>query len=397
MLKRNRGRVAPNPSGGDTQAKSIRMSGKFGLFRRFSPLSMLVVILGVAVVATTLLHMQAKAGLPPEVFPRLILKGVPAGLQDGYLRTGSFVGRLQPARKTELAFERGGLVLKVLRKEGESVKAGDAVAILDTSKLKASKRQMLAQRRALEAQSKLSKATLTRKKRLRKKGWGTEQHFDEAGANYAELKASTEQIDAEINALDIDIRKSTLIAPFDGVISSRLIHEGAVVGIGTPVATLLEDGRRQVRIGLPPDVAQNLDPDREYKLTAGRETVYGRLAVLRPDLQTDTHTVTTIMDVFGAENIPFGELVTLNVDTKVNEAGIWLPLTALTEGSKGLWNVMIAEQEDNGSVVRKEVVEVLYAKDQRVFVRGSFADNALIVVNGTNSLTSGQLVSIAKN
>lgn len=367
-----------------------------GIFNFKSPGSVALAVFGMMVAGTMLLHMKANAGLPRWSDQRLVLNAIPADFQDGYMKTGSFVGRLEPARKTQLAFELSGLVLKVLRQEGDRVKSGDVIAILDTSKLTATRNQLKAQRRALDAKKKLSEATLQRKKKLRNKGWGTAQRFDEAGAKFAELSASIERIEAEINALDIDVKKSKLLAPFDGVISSRQIHEGAVIGVGTPVATLLEDGKRQVRIGLPPKVAQTLEATREYKLTAGEKSLYGKLAVLRPDLNTDTRTVSIVMDVFGADEVPFGEIVTLEVKTKISEPGTWLPLTALTEGRKGLWNVMVVEDDSRQSIVRSEVVEVLYAKEQSVYVRGTFPNNALIVLNGSNRVTSGQSIAVAK-
>ena len=72
--------------------------------------------------------------------------------------------------------------------------------------------------------------------------------------------AAIDRVAAQISEIDIDIRKSQLKAPFDGRISRRVIDEGAVVAAGTPIVTLLESGRRQVRVGVPPRIAASLKP-----------------------------------------------------------------------------------------------------------------------------------------
>ena len=63
--------------------------------------------------------------------------------------------------------------------------------------------------------------------------------------------AGIDRVKAQIASIDIDIAKSKITAPFDGIVSSRLIDEGAVVAAGTPLLTVLEADRRQARIGLP--------------------------------------------------------------------------------------------------------------------------------------------------
>lgn len=43
--------------------------------------------------------------------------------------------------------------------------------------------------------------------------------------------------------------------------------------------------------------------------------------------------------------MPFGQTLTLAVPRTVEVAGFWVPLTALVEGRKGLWDVYVAEDD----------------------------------------------------
>lgn len=353
--------------------------------------------LGLLVAGVAVLHMRAAADIPPQPHPAISVQTIQIQPEDGYTEVSFYVGRLEPARQTALAFERSGLVTSVAKNEGDTIKAGDVVAELDVAQLNATRRQFEAQTRELEARRELAELTLSRQSKLKNKGWASVQRFDEARANVSELAAGIDRVKAQISSLDIDISKSKLIAPFDGIISSRSIDEGAVVAPSTPIVTLLENARMQARVGLPPEKANTIKQDANYILRAGSHVLKGKLVTLRPDLQSGTRTVTALFDVTGGQAVPFGEIVTLELDSEVSEPGTWLPLTALMEREKGLWTVMVVEADEKGeTVVRHEAAEILYAKDQSVFVRGTFKANAHVLSNGTNRVTNGQRVAIAK-
>ncbi len=355
------------------------------------------VFLGLMALGIAALHLRAAADAPVVAHPPLAVETTKIVREAGYVDGSSYVGRLEPARQTALAFERAGLVLKVLKDEGDRVQAGDVVAEMDMAQLEASRRQLEAQQRELQARLKLAKLTLSRQTQLRDKGWSPDQRYDEASANAGELAAAIDRIAAQIDSIDIDLRKSKLLAPFDGVVSERSVDEGTVVGAGTAVLNILEASHRQVRVGLPPEKANTLDRNKTYTLRAGSTLLSGKLAMMRPDLVSGTRTVTAIFDVVdGGDNVPFGEVVTLELETEVKEPGVWLPLTALKEGQKGLWTVLVADREGAETVVRTESAEVLYAKGQKVYVRGTFQDGALVLINGINRVTDGQRVAIVQ-
>lgn len=344
----------------------------------------------------TALHMRASAEKADETHPPVTVETAPFELIESYTEAFQYVGRLEPARQTALAFERAGLVLDVARDEGDIVAKHETVAALDIAQLQVSRAQLQAQIREFQARRRLAELTLERQQQLRSSGWSPDQRFDEATASVAELTASIERVEAQIGAIDIDIRKSILRAPFEGLVAERSIDEGAVVSAGMPVVTLLEAGRRQARIGLPPDEAVKLRPDQQYKLRSGSREFTGKLAAKRPDIQPGTRTATALFDVTGADDLAFGEIITLELETKVHERGGWLPLTALKEGARGLWTVMtVTSGKDGETLVRSEAVEVVYARDQRVYVRGTLQDGARVITNGGNRVINGQLIALA--
>jgi len=391
-------------NGNETEAPPpARRSLARWLTRACLSLAVALAFIALAGAGITALHMRAAGEAPPERHPAVTVATAATEIHDSYRTEQRFVGRLEPARQTDLAFEQAGLVMEVLVDEGDSVAAGDIIARLDTDKLKARRTQLEARRRELEASRTLAALTLDRQANLRDQGWSPQQREDEAKAQVAQLDAAIDQTLADIAMIDIDIAKALLTAPFDGRIAARMIDDGAVISPGTAVASLLEDGRPQVRIGLPPAVAATLDDDRRYRIEFAGSSATGRLVNRRPDLQPRTRTVSVLFDVETRRHVAFGDIATLILETERRERGTWLPLTALKEGAKGLWTVMVVDAASgNGGIgsndratVRPVAVEILHTQDERVYVRGPFGSGARVVIDGTNRIVAGQQVALA--
>jgi membrane fusion protein, multidrug efflux system len=361
----------------------------------------LTVIVAVAVIggltAGGIAALKYRAGqeAPPATHPPVAVATSPVAIQDHYRTTTRYVGRLEPARQTDLAFEQGGLVVEISVDEGDAVRAGEVIAQLDTQRLRANRRQLEAQMRELEAERTLAELTLNRQSSLREKGWTAQQREDEAVAGVARISAAIDRVAAQIALVDIDIGKSSLVASYDGTVGTRFVDEGAVAAAGAAVVTLLETGRPQARIGLPPEVAATLDDDRTYTIESAARTVPARLAAERPDMQIETGTVPVLFDLPAADGVPFREMVTLVVDTEVKSRGTWLPVSALTEGRKGLWSVMVVDGREGTARLKDESVEVIHLDGERAYVRGTFHEGERVVTNGTHRVVAGQQVALS--
>jgi len=81
-----------------------------------------------------------------------------------------------------------------------------------------------------------------------------------------------------------------------------------------------------------------------------------------------------------------------------NEQGSWLPVTALSNGLRGLWRVFVlgdAAQSESGTALEARVVEVVYTDGNNAFVRGALKEGDRYIVDGTHKLSPGQRVSAA--
>lgn len=332
---------------------------------------------------------QSEAALLPVATTRL-------RPESGYTVEDRFLGRLEPARRAALAFERGGLVTEVLVEEGAVVAAGDPLARLDTAALEAERLRLVAQRAQVAAALDLARRTLERQEALGDRGHASTQRLDEAQLSAAVEAARAEEIAAALARLDVDLAKSVLTAPFAGTIGARAADPGAVVGAGALVVEIHETDAPIARVGVAPSAARDLAPGARATLTIDGALVPARLVAIRPDLDPATRTVTALFEPLRPTRAAFGATVELRLPRRIDEPGYWVPLAALAEGRRGLWSVLVAATvPGEGARIVRETVEVLHVADERAFVRGTLAPGAALVAGGAHRVAPGQRVLLA--
>lgn len=315
---------------------------------------------------------------------------------DSYDITDRFVGRVEPARQTRLAFERTGLVTDVFVEEGDTVEQGETIAALDTAQLETERARLVAERNRIAADVELARLTEERRRALLDRGHATPQEYDEARLQLQALKAAQAAVDAGLSRIDVDVEKSAVRAPFAGTVAGRSADPGAVVAPGTPVIELLETGRPQARIGLSPEAASSLTPGEAVSLVAGERSIQGTVARVRPDISTLTRTVPVLIELQSHAGVPFGDTVELTVTRRIDQPGFRLPLDALSEGPRGLWTVLVLlEDADGGYRVSREAVEIIHADAQTAFVRGTLRAGQRVIRSGPQRVVPGQLVALA--
>lgn len=356
-----------------------------------------LVCIGLMVIGAVTLYVRSSLEPPVTANPPIVVTTQTIELEDQFWLDETFAGRLEPTRQTNIAFERQGLITRIIPQEGDKIDANAVIAELDTSKLLIQLQETEAQKKELTAQLNLADAILKRQARLQNEGWASVQRFDEARFQVEQLKASIERVKATISNLKVDIEKSKVKAPFAGTVAERLVDEGAVISPGTPILNLTEDGVKHIRVGTSPETANALEINKIYEFQSSNRPYKAKLISKRPDLETQTRTVTLIFATDDAKQVPYGEIFELIVRRPVPQTGTWLPITALSEGQKGLWSVFVAENKDEETVVTRRSIEILHTKNEKVFVRGGIKSGDLVILNGANRIIPGQNIVLAQS
>ncbi|MEL7465980.1 MAG: efflux RND transporter periplasmic adaptor subunit [Pseudomonadota bacterium] len=347
---------------------------------------------GVVVFGRGVLADRAAAVGKPEAAPIVTVAVAPLRFEDGYETDRRFPGQVQAGQRTVMAFEAAGEVAEIMVDEGDRVEAGAPVARLDTRLLEAERDRLIASRAAMEAQAELARRTTDRREALRDRGHASSQALDDITLQLAEATARIAEIDAAIAAIDVRIDKAVLTAPFDAYVAERMIDTGAMASPGAPVASLVEAEARRFRVGLSPEVAADLSADRIYEARfAGRLYPVALSAVL-PELDPATRTRVAMFDFFPGDAPALRATGELTLPTTRSATGAWAPVSALRDGPQGLWLLTTVRQTEDGDIAAVEAVEVVHAETERVFVRGTFRDGDLVIVDGAHRIAPGQMV-----
>jgi RND family efflux transporter MFP subunit len=242
---------------------------------------------------------SSQDSIEPEQ-PRPVKTMVVAAGDDPHLRV--FPGRVEASKKVDLAFQVPGLLLELPRKEGDRVRKGDVIARLRQdeyqARLKTAQGQLdqaratltalqagerseeqlrrESQLRAAEANLANTRTEFDRYARLVKSRAVSQSDYQRAETAYhiaqeeheaARLIAEkgtiarTEDIEGQEGVVrglegrraeaNLQLRDSTLRAPYDGVIAQILVDEGQNITAGAPVVKFQDTRQIDIVVDVP--------------------------------------------------------------------------------------------------------------------------------------------------
>ncbi|MEL6383031.1 MAG: efflux RND transporter periplasmic adaptor subunit [Cyanobacteria bacterium J06626_18] len=392
----------------------------------------------------------------PKVAEALPVDVIPVEPVSQYTTEREYTGELVAGRSSVLGFERTGTVVSILVDEGDRVTADQPLAQLDTRMLEAQRQQLEAQRQeaiaqqqeletgprqedittaqaaVAELEQRVALARIQRDRRenlyaegaiareeLDRETFNTgalEEQLAQAQSELAELQAGTRseqldaqaarvsQLDAQLQQIDVDLEKSVLYAPFDGMVSVRSMDEGVVAGSGQTVMSLVESGPLEARVGIPPAVADTLAIGSSQTVCLGDRAFTAPITALLPELDAASRTVTAVLTL-PATDLTVGQTVRL-VLTKTQAAeGFWLPTTALVPGERGLWSAYVldepADTADGGQTgslytVGRRELEAIHTEGDRVLVRGTLQAGERVIASGIHRIVPGERVQVSQ-
>lgn len=155
----------------------------------------------------------------------------------------SATGTLQPLTRVEVSSELSGVVRSVAVQENQSVREGDVLAVLDTTRIVAQIERAQANVAAAEARVgdalvtlRETEQVLARTRQLSGRGMATDQALETAAAGFARAESAVAIAEANVAVAQADVKlqqadlaKSTIYAPIDGIVLSRSVNPGQTV------------------------------------------------------------------------------------------------------------------------------------------------------------------------
>ncbi|CAI8404628.1 MAG: Multidrug resistance protein MdtA [Halieaceae bacterium] len=349
---------------------------------------------GIVLFGSNAIEANVRPTISNEITPLPVVV-VPYQIEDHYVATTRFLGVIEASTDSNVGFEVPGLLQELMVSEGDYVNTGQILARLDTRQQRASLALAKAQEKEVAAQLKLARLALSRAISLLEQNLISQREVDEAVLAVDTAIARLETTQASVENAQIVIDKSSLVAPFDAVVSRKLTEPGSIVGPNVPVVRLVSVGGREAHIGLSPKYADIVRLGADYPLLAGDQRLVARLRTVGDDVDPQTLTVLSVLTLAEDQSLRVGQTVAIELSEDVAASGGWLPTTALLEGDKGLWTVLVTRGNELGETITvRESVEVVHSNADRVFVRGTLPNNAFVVASGLQKLSPGSPVEV---
>ena len=186
--------------------------------------------------------------------------------------------------ESQISAELAAVIKRIPVDVGESVKAGDVLAVLDETDAQLSLSQVQAQRDGLQARLRLARDQLKRARELKTNNFVSADTVSQRTAEVVSLRAELSAVDAQVAIAESRLGKTTLRAPYDAVVSLRQAQLGELTSPGAVLFSLVEQGGERVAAQVPGLLARGIErrPPAMFLFVSGDIEVPVRLTLLSP-------------------------------------------------------------------------------------------------------------------
>jgi RND family efflux transporter MFP subunit len=289
----------------------------------------------------------------------------------------SFPATITSERMAEIATRMSGTVEAVLVDVGATVRRGAVLVRLDAADVEA-------RVAAARAQTELAVRSFTRVENLVRDGAASRAELDRAtaaleAARGAEREAVAQQAYAAMRA------------PFDGVVTSRIVDPGDLAAPGRPLLTVVAPGALKVVADLPAQRAGSLQVGSAIRMRVGDAVVLGSVSRVVPALGPGSRTfrVEASLPAGVPQALP-GAYARMEVE-RAGGGPRWIPEDAVVERGqlKGVYAL-------EGDTIRLRWVRLGQAREGAVELLAAPAGELSVVRRPTADLYDGRAISATR-
>lgn len=293
-------------------------------------------------------------------------------------------GTVRAGRDVRVAAEEGGRVRRIRVEKGAPVDAGQPLLELDDALLRAQVRQA-------RARAELTREMWERRRRLwERDSVGTEAAYLEARADAADAAAS-------LDLLEERLARTTVRAPFAGVVEERMVEVGEMVSSGTPLVRVVQLDTLEVTAGVPERFAPDVEPGAAATVTFDvlpGMRFEGAIRFVGATVDPGNRTFEVELELPNPERVVKPEMVAdVSLVRRTLPDAIAIPQEALVRTEEGFRAFVVEETEDGPRVRARDVVLGPSQGDRAVVEEGLELGERLVVV-GQQQVAAGDRVRI---
>lgn len=286
--------------------------------------------------------------------------------------------------------EMAGTLQRVYVKEGQRVTKGQLLALIDDG-------GMSSQVSQLKTQAELAKTTYERQKRLWEQKIGSEIQFLQAKSSYEGTENAVKQAQSQLG-------KSTIRAPFSGIIDDVIKDQGTVVspGPGAEVFRIVNLSDMYINVDVPESYLGGIEKGKAaivYFPVLG-DTIISEVRQTGNFINPSNRAFSVEIPVPNKKgNIKPNLSAKVSLNDYTSENAITIPQSIISENAEGEQYVYIAteSESENTAIVNRKIIVTGKTQGSMVEVLSGVSDGDQLVKEGARSVKDGQNVEILKN
>ena len=282
--------------------------------------------------------------------------------------------------------ETSGTLQRVYVKKGQKVSKGQILASIDDG-------GMSSQLQQLKTQAELAKTTFDRQKRLWDQKIGSEIQYLQAKTNYESSESAVKQAQSMFS-------KSTIRAPFSGVIDNVIKDQGTVVapGQGSEVFRIVNLSNMYIEVDVPETYINNIKKGKEaivYFPVLG-DTVHSSIRQTGNFINPSNRTFSVEIPVSNKTgNIKPNLSAKVNLNDYSKDNAILIPQSIISENAEGQQYVYVAEQSgENKAKAAKRIINTGKTQEGLVEIVSGITKGEHLIKEGARNVNDGQNVQI---
>ncbi len=351
-----------------------------------APLAAAVAVVALALAACS---RQEAAPEPERAVRTQVLAASDAGASHEY------AGEIRARNESRLGFRVGGKLLTRKVNPGDRVHAGQVLATLDAQDLVLAQDAAKAAMQAARVNRDQTGNDYKRFIELKDQGFISAAELERRENAFKAAQAQLDQARAQSNAQTNQAGYAQLVSDVSGVVTGVDVDPGTVVGAGTPIVRVAQEGPRDVVFSVPEDQVARLKAAATQagalKLRMwGSDSSERPLSLREVSAQADPVTRTFLIKAdAGNIDLKLGQTATVLLTLPKIAQIIKLPLAAVLQqqGKTAVWVL------DPGSMkVNPQQVVVSGADGNDVVIAAGLQPGQEVVIAGVHVLTPGQKV-----